>query len=156
MKKIKNLEKKHSKEIIRTLKDLKHMYYDQNTVKKILKKQNPEIYKVFIKKMKGLNLGLTVMNPGTIGREYYFTKGHIHKKKSKESYILVEGKGKLILQNKKSMIITLKKGKHTIVPEDYAHRLVNIGNKKLKVLTIYKTDSGHKYNIKFKKRLFKK
>jgi glucose-6-phosphate isomerase len=151
----KNLEKKYDKKITRTLKDMKN-YYDKNEVKKILKKRNPIIYQVFIKKIGKLSSGLTVINPGSIGKEYYFTKGHKHKKPSPELYILTEGKGRLITQNKTCKIITLNKNKVFTVPKTSAHRLVNIGNKKLKVLTIYETDTGHDYNIKFKKRLLKK
>ena len=50
----------------------------------------------------------------------------------------------------------MKKGKIALIPEGYAHRLVNTGNKKLKVLTIYHEDSKPSYNVKFKKRFFRK
>lgn len=152
-----NLEKKCDEKIVRRLRDLKDSFSDFKGVKKILEKHNPVIYEVFIKKMPGFNVGLTIINPGTIGirKEFYMTKGHRHKKPSLELYFLIEGKGKLIIQNTSSETIELKKNKVHIVPKNYAHRLVNAGNKKLEVLTIYSAIAGHDYNIQFKKRLFK-
>lgn len=155
IKQCKNLEKHYKKKVIRRLKDMKSTYQNQKEVKKILKKTNPIIYRVYIKQVNGLNCGLTVINKGVIGKEYYMTKGHKHIKPSKEWYILQQGKGKQIIQNKTAKAIELKKNKITIVPKNYAHRLANIGNKKLKVLTIYDPECGHNYNVKFKKRLFK-
>ncbi len=150
----KNLEKKYDEKVIRTLKDMKK-YYDKKEVKKILKRKNPVIYKVYIKKFEDVYCGLTVVNNGTIGKKYYHTKGHKHKKPSREIYILLEGKGKLMLQNKNSRIITLKKNKRTMVQKNYAHRLVNIGSKKLKVLAIYDPKAGHNYKVKFKNEIHK-
>jgi len=143
------------KKVIITLKDMKNLYQDKEEVKKILKKKNSEIYQVYIKKIGKLFCGLTVMNPGTISKEFYMTKGHKHKKPSPELYVLLKGQGKLIIQNKTSKIINLEKNKSITVPKNYAHRLVNIGNKKLEVLAIYDPNAGHNYNVKFKKRLFK-
>lgn len=152
-----NLEKKCDEKIVRRLRDLENSFSDFKGVKKILEKHNPVIYEVFIKKLQGFNIGLTIINPGTIGvrKEFYMTKGHRHKKPSPELYLLIEGKGKLIIQNTSSETIELKKNKIHIVPKNYAHRLVNAGTKKLKVLTIYSAVAGHDYRIQFKKRLFK-
>ncbi|MCH7850755.1 MAG: hypothetical protein IH845_03885 [Nanoarchaeota archaeon] len=55
-------------------------------------------------------MGLTVINPGVIKNEFYFTKGHIHKKLTPEFYILLDGKGELLIQKaKKSKKIKLEK-----------------------------------------------
>ena len=59
-------------------------------------------------------------------------------------------------KNNKVRSIKLKRGETTLIPEGYSHRLINPGNKKLKVLTIYQGDSMPNYDIKFKKRFFKK
>lgn len=152
-----NLEKRYDEKIVRQLRDLKNSFSDCRGVKKILEKHNPVIYEVFIKKMPDFNVGLTIINPGTIGikKEFYMTKGHRHKKPSFELYFLIKGKGRLIIQNASSKTIELKKNKFYIVPKNYAHRLVNAGNKKLEVLTIYSAVAGHDYSIQFKKRLFK-
>lgn len=152
----KNLEKNYTKKVIRNLKNIRKLFLDQDAVKIILKEKNPKIYEVFIKKAGKLCIALTIIKPGTIGKEYYFTKGHKHKQKIKEYYILTEGKGKLLIQNKTTKIIELKKDKMVVVPKNSAHRLINTGDESLKVLTIYASTSGHVYNTKFKKRIFKR
>ena len=48
-------------------------------------------------------------------------------------------------------VIDLKKGEIVLIPIGYAHRLINTGNKKLKVLTIYDQESKPDYNINFKR-----
>ena len=53
-------------------------------------------------------------------------------------------------------VIDLKKVEIVLIPIGYAHRLINTGNKKLKVLTIYDQESKPDYNIKFKKRFFRR
>ncbi|MFW5847086.1 MAG: glucose-6-phosphate isomerase family protein [Nanoarchaeota archaeon] len=165
-KKIANqLRKNYDEKVVRTLKDMRTRYHDQKEVKKILKKKNPVIYRVYIgssriKTARNLRVGLTVLNSGCIGKEYYMTKGHEHKKKIPEKYILIQGKGKLILQrnsnkNNKTIIKNLKKNKIYEIPGDAAHRIVNTGNKKLEVLSFYDKRAGHSYKIEFKERLFK-
>ncbi len=147
------LFKTYDKLEIRKLSDMKDFFKNPN------KRGNPVIYKVYRKVLNNYEVGLTIINPGAINKEYYMTKGHRHKKPFSEVYILEEGKGKLILQEKRgkeSRIVELKKDQPFIVPGKMAHRLVNTGNQKLKVITIYHKDSSHDYSIKFSKRLFKK
>ena len=148
---IKNFEKNYDEKHTTRLKDMDNRFKDQISIK-----ENPIIYRVFIKKFSPINLGLTVINPGAINKEFFMTKGHIHTKKTPEFYILFEGSGLLLIQkNNKQKTIKLKKEEITLIPEDYVHRLINIGNKKLKVLTIYHENSKPDYNIRFKKKFFK-
>ncbi|MFH1290774.1 MAG: glucose-6-phosphate isomerase family protein [Nanoarchaeota archaeon] len=119
-------------------------------------KENKKIYEVFIKNYSPMNFALTILNPGTVKKEFYMTKGHVHKTKMQEFYILLEGKGKLILQKGPLKEINLKKKELNLVPSGFAHRLINTGKTKLKVLTIYHEDSEPQYGVKFKKRFFKK
>jgi len=153
LKKIAMLCEKRPDEIHkRTLKDIKTYFQDTNKVKQILKKNNPILYKVYIRHGL-LDYGLTVINKGNISNEFYFTKGHKHKNQSEELYYLLEGTGYLMIKKKQTKLIKLK-GKH-IVPKGYAHRLINTGNSKLKVLTVYDPKAKHDYKIKFDKRIFK-
>lgn len=154
---ITKFEKNYDKKSTRKLEDLKNHFSNKEEVKNILKKKNPVIYEVFIKEFPPIDLGLTVINPGNVKKEFYFTKGHIHKNKTPEFYILLDGKGELLLQKgRKPKTINLKKGEIALIPKGYAHRLINSGRKKLKVLTIYHEASKPDYKIKFKKRFFKK
>ena len=153
---IRSFEKSYDKKSTRKLSGLKKHFSSKEEVKKILKKKDPVVYEVFIKKIPPISLGLTVINPGSIKKEFYFTAGHIHKGKTPEFYILLEGQAKLLIQKGKPKTIDMKRGKISLIPEGYAHRLVNTGNKKLKVLTIYHEDSKPSYNVKFKRRFFRK
>ena len=155
---ISKFEKNYENKGTRKLEDIENRFVDKEEVEEILKDEgNLEIYKTFTKTFSPIKLTLTVVNPGTVDREFYLTKGHVHKNKTPEFYILLEGKGSLILQKAgKPKEIKLKIGKIALIPEGFAHRLVNTGNKKLKVLTIYHEDSHPDYHIKFKKRVFKK
>ncbi len=149
---IKNFEKNFDRRIEVKLENMKNSFKNISNIE-----ENPIIYEVFIKKYSPINLGLTVLNSGTINGEYYMTRGHIHKKSTPEFYILLEGKGILFLQNRdKTKTIKLKKNKITLIPESYAHRLINAGNEKLKTLTIYDETSMPNYKVGFKKRFFRK
>ena len=138
--------KKPGKIIVRKLSDMKDRFKNPDI------RGNPTIYRVYIKNLGTFEAGLTIIEPGTINREYYMTKGHRHKKSLKEVYILLSGNGKLLIQNKKSKVINLKKLIPCIIPSKSGHRLINTGNQKLKVLTIYPKNAGHDYNFKFKKK----
>ncbi|MCK5149616.1 cupin domain-containing protein [Candidatus Pacearchaeota archaeon] len=145
-----SLKKSYDKKIIRKFKDMKEKFKESNNIK-----NNPLLYQVYIKDFGCFETGLTVIEPGTINKEFYMTKGHKHQKPTKEIYILLKGKGKLIIQDKKTKILNLKKDKTYIIPKKSGHRLINTGDKKLEVLTIYSKNAGHSYNFKFKKRVFK-
>ena len=155
---IRKFEKNYENKGTRKLEDLKNRFVDKEEIKEILEEEgNLEIYETFTKTFSPIKLTLTVVNPGTVDREFYLTKGHVHKNRSPEFYILLEGKGSLVLQKAgKPKEIKLKKGNIALIPGGYAHRLANTGNKKLKVLTIYHEDSKPDYHLKFKKRVYKK
>lgn len=151
------IEDNYDEKVIRRLSDMETFYRDQKKVDSILEEDNPLIYEVFIKKSDVFNYGVTVIYPGTVDKEYYMTKGHVHEKLSSETYVLIEGSGKLLIQKGDDVqVIDFVKNKEIIVPEGYAHRAINTSNKKLKFLAIYDPECGHDYNVFFKKRFFKK
>jgi glucose-6-phosphate isomerase len=146
----KNLKKHKDRILVRKYKDM------QDSYKTKLEKQNPVIYKVYIKDYGDFEEGLTIINPGIVGKEYFMTKGHRHIKVAPEIYILIAGKGKLIIQEKTTKIIDMKKNKLYHIPGKSGHRLVNVGKAPLEVLTIYGKNAGHDYSFKFKKSILKK
>jgi len=149
---IKGFEKKHDFRKTKSLGDM-IKYYGKD-----VKGREEIVYEVFIKVFSPINLGLTVVNSGKINGKFYMTSGHIHKNKTPEFYVLLEGEGILMTKkrnDKKTKIIKMKKGKIELIGEGYAHRLVNNGSKKLKVLTIYHEDSKPDYNVKFETKIKK-
>jgi len=137
--------------MIRKFKDMKSSFKNIKGIKR-----NPIIYKVYRKDFGGFETGLTVIEPGSINKEFYMTKGHKHRKARDEIYILIKGKGKLLVEkNKKIRVINLKKNKVYVVPKNSGHRLINIGKGKLEVFTLYSKDATRGYDFKFTKRFFK-
>lgn len=147
----KNLDKEYDLIDVRRFKDMKDRFKDTKGIK-----GNPVIYRVYRKDFGKFEIGFNVMEPGNINGEFFMTKGHKHRKKRKELYILFKGKGKLLIEGKTSKLLKLKKRRAYFIPSDSGHRLINTGSKKLKVLTIYSKDSGRDYcHHKFKKRVLK-
>lgn len=155
---INQFEKKYEKKGARKLSELKGTFKDKKEVEEMLNKGDRVIYETFTKAFSPIKLTLTEVNPGNVDGEFYLTKGHVHRqKKTPEFYILLDGSGELYIQKGlKKKTIKLKKGEIALIPEGYAHRLINTGRKKLKVLTIYHENSKPDYHVKFKKRFFRK
>ncbi len=145
------LKKHYNRKTIRKLKDMSELYKDASGYN-----PNKILYNVYIMDFDCYETGLTVIEPGTINKEYIMTKGHKHKKATKEIYILLNGKGKLMIKGKSTKVFDLKKGETYVLPKNAGHRLINTGNKKLEVLTIYSKSAGHAYGFKFDRRFFKK
>ena len=145
------LKKDFDRKVVRRLNDIADRYKDLGKVK-----GNPLIYMVYIMDFGCFESGLTVIEPGKVNGEFYMTKGHRHKKPTKEIYILLGGRGKLLIQSKSAKVFDMKKDKIYILPKRAGHRLINTGKKQMEVLTIYSKDAGHDYNFKFTKRFFGK
>ena len=151
---ISEIEKYASKGKTERVKDVLKWYKDPHIKSS---EKNKIVYQVFVKEFLPINVALTVINSGNINGEYFMTKGHIHKSPKEEFYALLGGKGILLLQKgSKSRVVHLKKGELVLIEKGYAHRLINIDNKKLEVLTVYHEGSKPSYSFKFKKRFFKK
>lgn len=146
-----SLKEDYDKKIVRKFRDMKSSY--KNTEKVT---GNPIIYVVYIRDFGTFETGLNVMNPGTINKEFFMTKGHRHKKPLPELYVLIKGKSKLLIEGKKQKFLDMKKNKFYHIPGDSGHRLINTGKTPAEVLTIYSKNAGRSYDFKFKKRFFKK
>ncbi|MGC8672956.1 MAG: glucose-6-phosphate isomerase family protein [Thermoplasmata archaeon] len=134
----------------RYLTDLKDYFYSKKDVEKILEKNNPLIYKVYETKYDAsgsLSYAVTEIEPGKIGDEYYFTKGHFHSKSAAELYIVFRGEGILLLENRagNAKSYNMFRGAIINVEPDYAHRSINTGKEKLIFLAVYQSDAGHDY-----------
>lgn len=148
------LEKKFDEKLSRTLHGLQSVYQDHREVQRILKKENPLVYEIFIAKRGNIKYGLTIINPGKVGKEYHMTHGYKNKKPYTERCRLIEGQGKLILQGKTQKVVNLQPHKPVTIPKNHAHRIVNTGSSKLKVLRTSRYDSDHLAIGEFKKKVF--
>lgn len=136
----------------RYLSQMKDMFLDQAEVNKILASGDPVIYEFHElgcpEREGDLAFGTTILYPGKIGDEYYFTKGHFHKiLETAEVYYALAGEGYMVMENPEGDCIEmpLKKGIAVYVPRRYAHRTVNTGNVPLILFYVFDADAGHDY-----------
>ncbi len=136
----------------RYLSQMKDMYYDTEAAKEILKTQDPLIYEFHElgcpERAGDLAFGTTILYPGTIGNEYYMTKGHFHTiLDTAEVYYTLDGEGYMVMENPEgdTLELPLKKGEAIYVPRRYAHRSVNTGSTPLVMFYTFAADAGHDY-----------
>ncbi len=89
----------------------------------------------------------TIILAGTVGDEYYMTRGHYHQKDSAEVYLGMSGTGLMLMQDRDGQfrIEALTNGVTVYVPPGWAHRTVNTGDQELVFLAVYFSDAGHDY-----------
>ena len=95
-----------------------------------------------------LAFGTTILYPGKIGEEYYFTKGHFHTVlETAEVYYTLDGEGYMVMENPEGDCIEMPLSKNQVVyvPRRYAHRTVNTGKTPLVLFYTFAADAGHDY-----------
>lgn len=137
----------------RHLADLRDCFDDAEAYKVALAEGNPLIYSV--SSFEGgsgegdLHYGLGILQPGRVGNEYYFTKGHFHEwRPAAEIYIGLSGTGGLLLEEeggKNSRFVAFGAGMIVYVPGSTAHRSVNTGDVPLVYIGAYSAAAGHDY-----------
>lgn len=136
----------------RRLSQMKDMYYDQEAADRVLADGDPVIYEFHElgcpERAGDLAFGTTILYPGKIGNEYYFTKGHFHTIiDTAEVYYTLDGEGYMVMENPEGDCIEmpLAKNQAVYVPRRYAHRTVNTGNTPLVLFYTFAADAGHDY-----------
>ncbi|MDK2896935.1 MAG: glucose-6-phosphate isomerase, archaeal [Candidatus Atribacteria bacterium] len=140
------------KKIDRYLSGVKNMFFDQAAADAILQREDPLIYQVIyadVPEAKG-HLGncTTIIYPGKVGREFYFTKGHFHEERgTAEIYFCLQGKGKLLLESTDGewAILDMYPGTASYIPPYWSHRTINVGQEKLIFYCVFPADAGHDY-----------
>lgn len=96
---------------------------------------------------KELAFGLTFLNPGLIGKEYFMTAGHFHRGNGAEVHVIYEGRGLLLMRTRDGEVATkrLEPGTIAYLPSGWAHRTVNVGGEVLKFLCVWPTGLAHDY-----------
>ena len=97
-----------------------------------------------------LIFGVTLMQPGRIGDEYYMTRGHIHAIGNRpEVYYGESGEGLMLMESPEgeTRIIEIHPRVICYVPPFWIHRSVNVGNEPLVMTFVYPSDSGQDYDV---------
>lgn len=90
----------------------------------------------------------TILEPGTVGDEYYMTRGHFHAVRDRsEVYVGLAGEGRLVLatEDGRHRVEPIREGTVNYVPGGWAHRSVNVGDDPLVFFAAYVGDAGHDY-----------
>lgn len=97
-----------------------------------------------------MTFGVTRMDPGKIGDEFFVTRGHIHSVANRpEIYVGYAGKGLMLMESPEGEIevVEIAPGILCYVPPYWIHRSVNTGDADLVMLFSYPSDSGQDYAI---------
>lgn len=97
-----------------------------------------------------LTIGISTLQPGAIGNEFYMTRGHIHEKHSSaELYYGLSGRGVMLMEtvDGESTAIEITPGVAVHVPGHWVHRSVNVGSETFSTLFCYPSDAGQDYGI---------
>jgi glucose-6-phosphate isomerase len=123
------------------LSELKDYFSDPAAANKILSSsRDPVVYEYYeyvVDEPAGhLSLGLTIIYPGKVGKEYFMTRGHFHLKPAAEFYYGIRGRGMLLIQSEdgRTEYVELRPGVIGYVPPGWGHRTINTGRGQVRIL----------------------
>lgn len=136
------------------LSDLNGLYENQAAFTDKLAQGDATVYEVTDYRPSAnagdLIFGVTRMEPGRIGDEFYLTRGHIHARADRpEIYYGEAGQGVMLLESPEGEIRAMPIGPRDMcyVPPFWIHRSVNVGDTELVMSFMYPADSGQDYAI---------
>ena len=107
----------------RRLSQMKGMFYDQAAYERMLEQDDPLVYEFYElgcpERPGELAFGSTVLYPGTVGDEFFMTKGHFHTElMTAEVYYTLSGEGCMLLENMEGdwRVLDMKPGQAVYVP----------------------------------------
>lgn len=144
-----------SNRYVKTYRDLAGLYEDEAAFASLLaSKGDATAYEVTDYKPSAnpgdMIIGVTRMEPGKVGREYYLTRGHIHARPNRpEMYYGEAGHGVMLLESPAGELRTVEIRPRSMcyVPPFWIHRSVNVGKDMLVMTFAYPADSGQDYDI---------
>ncbi len=136
----------------RYLHDLEGLFAD-SMAEDALMIDNPLLYEVHEATENPMEEGqlrysTTMIYPGKVGDEYFFTKGHYHAIGNRaELYMGLAGDGYLLLMSPDGEINVqhMTAGAMSYVPPFWAHRTINVGKEKFVFFACYPSDAGYDY-----------
>lgn len=137
----------------RYLSQMSGMFADEAALQAKVKENDEIIYEFHglpVPEHEGdLAFGCSIVNPGKVGDEYYFTKGHFHTiLETGEVYYCLKGHGYMLMENPEGdwSAQELRPGEAVYVPKRYAHRSINVSSdEQLVTFFVFRADAGHDY-----------
>jgi glucose-6-phosphate isomerase len=96
----------------------------------------------------GLFWGVTTLEPGKVGNEYFMTHGHFHSNRTRaEYYCGVQGHGLLLRMDdqRSTSAEEMRPGTLHYIRGEHAHRVVNVGAEPLIFWACWGSDAGYNY-----------
>lgn len=136
----------------RTLKELGSFFHDQAAVRQM----DPDTLLYEVQSYEpltggtegGLFWGNTTLYPGTVGDEYFMTKGHFHHLRNRgEFYVTRVGQGALLLMKEGGPTVseTMSPGSVHYIPGHHGHRVANTSSEPLVFIACWPSDAGYDY-----------
>ena len=151
--------------IERRLSSLRNKFSDEEAIREMLASGDPVIYEVYESRRPEvageLASGLSIVQPGSVGAEYFMTKGHYHSvRDTAEIYYCLQGQGLLLMENEEgdTAVEEFRPGRVVYVTPCWAHRSINTGSEELVTFFVYPANAGHDYEAidatGFRKQIF--
>ena len=139
--------------IERRLSALRGQFDDQETYDQMLAVDDQliyEVYEIARPQVEGeLMMGISIVHPGKVGREFFMTKGHFHSiLETSEIYYCLRGEGYMVMETPEgeACVEPLAPGKVLYVPPRWAHRSVCTSRQEdLVTFFAYPANAGHDY-----------
>jgi glucose-6-phosphate isomerase len=96
----------------------------------------------------GLFWGVTIVQPGKVGEEYFMTHGHFHADRTRaEYYATASGRGVLVRMDdqRKTWGEEMSPGSLHYINGRHAHRVVNTGDEPFIFWACWGSDAGYDY-----------
>jgi glucose-6-phosphate isomerase, archaeal len=138
--------------IVRRASGMRGYYADADALEQIISSGDPIHYRVYekaIPEQEGhLLFCMSVLEPGRVGREFFFTKGHYHTvADTAETYLCIRGQGIMLMKTTDGRWAaeSMRAGRMVYAPPFWAHRSINTGPEPLISFCVYPAHAGHNY-----------
>jgi glucose-6-phosphate isomerase, archaeal len=136
--------------LTRRMSDLEGLFAREELRAQVAGGENPIVYSVASSPVpeisRELPQSVTTIRPGTLGGEFYMTKGHQHPDPQGEIYLGLGGVGGLLMfDGRRTVWLDMTEGVIGYIPPGWAHRSVNTGTADYRFLAVYPGSAGHDY-----------
>jgi glucose-6-phosphate isomerase, archaeal len=141
-----------ARHLVRTASDMIGYYRDERALTRLIEAGDPLHYEVFEKPVPEeygqIMFCISKLQPGRVGDECFFTKGHYHTvAQTAEIYLCIRGRGYMAMKTAEGECVFEPMYRHRMVyvPPYWAHRSINTGDEPLISFCAYPGDAGHNY-----------